>query len=349
MSILVTLWIIYSVNYVSMNQSLIDKFKKGRCTADEVKAILDWYGSEGCDKHYSKEIEKAIKKYDESIVVQHADKEDIYKKIKAAIAHDSTGDRKRRFLHQRIASIAAALLILAVVFAVVFEYTQRKNGEGNELIVEKDAKSTTIGQKSTIFLNDGSIITLNSASSIVYPATFGDESREVELTGEAFFQIAPDPKKPFIVHTNGLSVTALGTSFNIRSYSHENDIQVALNSGKIKVADNRQSAIIDTPNKGVLYNNPNKKMETFQFDYKEAFAWKDGILYFKNAHFEEMIDRFEHWYGVRFHIANVEKSDDKPFTGEFENETLANVLKGLSFSKNFAFDIQDNDVYIEFK
>ena len=336
-----------------MNQSLIDKFKKGRCTADEVKAILDWYNSEDSDKRYSKEIEKAIKKYDESIVVQNADKEDIYRKIQAAIHRDSTaittGDRKRRFLNQPMANIAATLLILAVVFAVVFQFTQRENGEGNKSIVEKDAKSTTLGQKSTIFLNDGSIITLNSASSIAYPATFGDGSREVELTGEAFFQIAPDPKKPFIVHTNGLSVTALGTSFNIRSYPHENDIQVALNSGKIKVADNRQSAIIDTPNEGVLYNNPNKKMKTFQFDSKEAFAWKDGILYFKNAYFEEMIDRFEHWYGVRFHIANVEKSEDKPFTGEFDNETLANVLKGLSFSKNFAFDIQDNDVYIEFK
>lgn len=333
-----------------MDQSLIDKFKQGRCTPEEVKAVLDWYNSEECERRYSEQIDKAIKIYDESIVLQDSNKESVYSKLRSRIQRDvNIKERTGRSFFHRFANIAAVILFLAAAIVVVFEYSRRAQSENGELpAVQSITKSTTLGQKSTIFLSDGSIITLNSGSSVQYPAGFGDENRKVTLTGEAFFQIAKDPGRPFIVHASDLSITALGTSFNIRSYENEDHIKVALRTGKIKVEDERQSAIIDMPNKGVYYSNSDEKLDTLQFDSKEAFAWKDGILYFKNASFEEMVARFEHWYGVSFHIANMEKADDKLFTGEFNNETLSNVLKGLSFSKDFNFEIKNNDVYIEF-
>ena len=203
------------------------------------------------------------------------------------------------------------------------------------------------GLKSRIFLDDGSTVILNAESTLVFPSEFGSGERQVKLMGEAYFEVAQDPARPFVVETGDVRIVARGTEFNVRKYGENGETYVALINGEIEVSDASGRGYFQPvylqSGEGLAFNAQTGLLKKDYFNLKEQTAWKDGILYFNDEDFRSVITRLERWYGVSIEPGNL-VDEEWNFSGEYNHEYLINVLLGLSYSKDFTFEISGNHV-----
>lgn len=225
------------------------------------------------------------------------------------------------------------------------------NPPAQQLIEMKKAYNPE-GRKSRITLPDGSLVNLNAGSSLQFPAEFNDSMRVVELTGEAFFDVAENAEKPFIVKTHNIQTEVLGTTFNIRAFDDDREINVALVTGKVKVTGkdekvNKMDHIL-FPGEKLIYNKREESYSKTQFDLTEETGWKDEILVFNNTDFPKFITLLERWYGVKI---NVEKAPEKRWSvnGHFKNESLEEVLIGVQFTYDIDYKIENKSVTLKCK
>lgn len=241
----------------------------------------------------------------------------------------------------------AASIIIALGIGVVFHLTQTPPE------VTYITKTTSKGQKATITLSDGSTARLNAQSAITYPETFAEELRELELVGEAFFDIKKDKDRPFVVSAHKIETTVLGTTFNVNAYD-SSEVSVALVSGRVKVNaahDNssfNQSEVFLNPGESALYDLESGDINIGPFDEKKLVAWKDGIIYLSDAGYNQVFDQLAHWYGVEFEFVNA-PTDKWDYSGEFEDMSLELVLSTIGYSKGFEFQIQKDVVTLKFE
>jgi ferric-dicitrate binding protein FerR (iron transport regulator) len=247
-------------------------------------------------------------------------------------------------LTRSILKVAATLLLVAAA-AFALNYFAGFPAENTENTHQETfvVKSTLSGQKSKIFLPDGSSLWLNAASKIRYQTDFNDSIRKVFLEGEAYFTVRKDASRPFVVEANNTEVTALGTEFNVNAYPEWEQIRVSLSEGIVRVRklDHEMSsdnAVLLHPGEmATIPRNENHITKT-NFDPLKMVAWKDGVIYFKDADFEEITHTLEKWYGVRF-VYDRPPDKEWVFSGKFENDYLDNILIILSFSEDFEYDI----------
>ncbi len=190
---------------------------------------------------------------------------------------------------------------------------------------------TDWGQKLNVTLSDGTKVVLNSGSTIRFPERFEGDSREVELVGEAFFDVVKNKDKPFLVRTTDLTTVVLGTSFNINAYPDKEEIAVTLASGKVKIA-SADSIVLINPNEQAVFNNLNKTIRTSQVQINPYIDWKNGIIHINDATLAETAEILERWYGVDFVFEN-EKLENCHITATYDNQTLATVLESIKHVK----------------
>ncbi len=244
--------------------------------------------------------------------------------------------------------IAAAIIVLTVAVFIL-----RNIGNSEDLQVaqsiQMNEKTLPSGQKMKIFLPDGSTVWLNAESTITYPERFDDEYRVVSLKGEGFFEVKKNPLKPFIVRTENMNVTVLGTTFNVRNYQNEGKTDVALETGKVMIETDgsKDSKYILSPGEGVSMNKKSGRTYKYEVDPKAAYQWKDGVIYFDKANFDEVINKLSRWYGVEFIVDNY-RGVEWEYSAEFKNDYLDNILRSISFSQGFKYKLDQNKVTIKF-
>lgn len=238
--------------------------------------------------------------------------------------------------------------VLAGVFILAVAATYISNGLKNEVEVQFVKKVNVSGQKSTIFLADGSQVNLNASSTLTYPKDFSGDERKVFLKGEAFFKVKKG-EKPFVVETEHLKARVLGTSFNIRDFDGKDEYSLSLLTGKVMVSsvDTPQDYIILNPGQKSGPDIENGSLMVTAFEYDEEMAWKDGVIVFKEIPFKQVLERLEAWYGVEF-IQENGPAEHFLVTGKFNNESLDNVLRSISYTGNFSYSFQGKSVYINF-
>ena len=223
---------------------LIDKYLEGNCTQQEeelLDRVLDSYDGQEEDEVYF-DGEKEIK---EEIYLGFAEKAGIVREAKKAPTP----------FYNYLVKVAASLLILVGLGSAV--YLESKTQPEQELAQSIITKTTEWGQRSDIVLSDGTQITLNAGSSIEFPESFeGAPVREVTLNGEAFFEVAKNPNKPFLIKTEGVTTKVLGTSFNVNSYAFNDHISVTVKTGKVQVQSTSKNGQVNT-----VYLLPNEKAE----------------------------------------------------------------------------------------
>ena len=201
---------------------------------------------------------------------------------------------------------------------------------------------TPRGGKYRVVLPDGSRVWLNSESSLRYPTSFTQAERKVTLTGEAYFEIAPDKKVPFRVETNGQVVEVLGTHFNISSYANE-AVKTTLLEGSVRViqkaADGKKTVKLLKPGQQSLVDPSHEGITVENANTEKAMAWKNGYFQFQNTDIEEVMREVSRWYDVE--VVFAEKVPQEEFTGFISRKVkLSVVLKileqggGVSFSVN---------------
>ncbi|EOZ91563.1 putative anti-sigma factor [Indibacter alkaliphilus LW1] len=269
----------------------------------------------------------------------------------------STGTSQRKtprniqtsFWNNQFSRVAA---ILVVIFAISFLFhaiLKENRPEAGDQIPSWFfiTKSTNYGEKLNFALPDGSMVWLNAGSSLEFPSAFEDNVRLVKLHGEGFFEIAEDVAKPFKVQTGNLTITALGTSFNVNNRDKD-DLRVSLVTGKVKVDDTfSEGEYFLIPGQELVYNPEDKTGAVYPFDLELVQGWRNGTLVFKKAPFEHVKSELERWYGVTISTSGS-YSTSWHFNGKFENQTLETVLLSLSNIEEFKYEIEGKKVNISF-
>lgn len=338
---------------------IIFLYLSGNANAKEVKVLKKWITESSSNKKQFNHIKDYWNNNHLKIELDKG--ENLYKKLKDIIYNPDLNykekvkpifDKKEKnFYWFKIAGIAASLLLLVSIW-IYFSRTQLTKNEPYKEIVTV-IKENPAGQKSNIMLPDGSLVWLNSKSSIKYPQQFNSSHRDIELTGEAYFDVIHDPSRPFIVHSNKFDVTVLGTKFNVKSFSSDQNSRISLIEGRVKVTitDDTSKQFEPTflnPGEELSYNPLSQKINKHKFDKDDITAWKDGILILKSNNFSELKENLETWYGVTI-ILKGTPPDNFVVTGYFDNESLSNVLKTLQFGREFEYNIKDNIITIIFK
>lgn len=259
-----------------------------------------------------------------------------------------TEKKTQRFISY-FSKVAAVFVLVAIASLMIF-YTRdgRKLSDGEVIMIEK---LTLPGQKLTLKLADGSAVTLNSGSRIICPETFPGAERKVRLEGEAFFDVVKDPARPFVIVTDNLNVRVLGTSFNVRSFNDEDNVSVAVLSGKVMVSGNSDSLAskrqILLPNEMLEYSVKEKNFsEKKIFDSSVVFSWKDQNLVFKDENLDRILVTLSRWYGVEFNV-QAQLDYTRKFTGNFKNPTLKEVMESISYNYQFDYEINDGNILIK--
>lgn len=255
----------------------------------------------------------------------------------------------------RVASMAAAVALL--ISAGAFLYNRQHHG----LV----AKVTSRGEKATFIMEDGTRVTLNADSKLEYAPGFNVKNREVYLTGEAFFDVHPNAKQPFIIHTDKMDVRVLGTAFNVKSYPDETATEATLLKGAIEVTvnDNPGKKILLKPSQKLIvdsYDSTRKRTVSIRdikpelttltyYKHKDTVimetSWVQNKLVFENEDFETLAKRMERWYNVSIRF-NKKDTRNLRFTGILERETVTEALSALHLTEDFSYKIEDSTIVI---
>ncbi|WP_259067190.1 FecR family protein [Mucilaginibacter sp. X4EP1] len=210
----------------------------------------------------------------------------------------------------------------------LISYADSKENAALKSLVYNTA-STPRGGQYQFVLADGTKVWLNSASSIKYPVQFIGNERKVELTGEAYFEVAHDAKKPFRVVSNGQTVEVLGTHFNVNAYGDEGEVKTTLLEGSVKVSSQNINTVIK-PGEQAQFDNGKIKVKNVDVD--EVVAWKNGFFYFEDNNIQEVMRQLARWYDVD--IKYEGKLPSREFSGEISrNVNASQILDILSFKK----------------
>jgi transmembrane sensor len=278
--------------------------------------------------------------------ISEKDKLTLWDRIDMEIIHTSKTKKLKRDLFINFAyysKIAATFLIIFASIAIVYRFSQSGTKPETPL-VKTILKSTMVGEKLTVRLQDGSMVKLNSGSWISYPEQFNVEERAIELNGEAYFEVADDPLRAFVVKAGDIYTKALGTSFSISNYPGDDSIFVSLTSGKVLVGKTISQAVHLEPGQMASYISQKDILVKHSFLDRQSISWIDDIIIFKNADWQEIEKKLSRWYGVE--IINEKPDVLWDYSGEFKGYSLENILKSMCYSKNLNFKIKKDMVKI---
>ncbi|RAJ02585.1 FecR family protein [Chitinophaga skermanii] len=336
-------------------KQVLERYTQGKCTPAEQEVIEKWFAS--INQHQTSYFD------DELLQAQlNAVQLRIHQKM------ESPKSLYRRLLQPKWVGLAASILICIVVVIYAL-YTPKPTLHPSSSTIAVNSKlktnkiirngyveiTTAKGSNEKLLLADGSTVQLNASSKLRYPVDFGPHARNIYLDeGEAYFKVATDAKRPFTVHTAELATTALGTSFNIRAYAHENKITVALLTGKVQIdhvteqTQSTQPAFILLPSELLSYDRKSFSIVKTSFEQaNDIVGWKQGYLVFKDAGYQEVITEIENRYDVT--IINQSDKKDWNYTGYFKDENLQDVIETICLTKNIDYTITNDTIILKSK
>jgi len=203
--------------------------------------------------------------------------------------------------------------------------------------------STPKGGQYQVLLSDGSKVWLNAASSLKFPAVFNGSERNVELSGEAYFEVEKNEKMPFNVIANGTKVAVLGTHFNIMAYADGGAVKTTLLEGSVKLSKGRLTALLKPGQQG-LVSASSGTFEIEEADVESAVAWKNGYFMFNDSNFQEVMRQIARWYDVDLVYKN--KTNSHEFVGKISRKyNLSKVLKILEISE-VRFELKERTLIV---
>lgn len=210
---------------------------------------------------------------------------------------------------------------------------------------------TNKGTKATVELPDGSKVWLNADSKITFPDKFMGSTREVQICGEAFFDVVSDSLQPMIVSTNkNFKIRVLGTKFNVKSYDNDADAKTTLVSGIVELIEEKAGegevviAKLSNEESYTIKNNATVGVVA-KSDTTKQIAWKNGCLIFDSTPLSEVIKQLERWHGTKFKVDDPSILNFR-YTAEFNSESVVQIMEMLKFISRLDYSIKDNVVHL---
>ena len=369
-----------------MKKDLIEKYLSGNLSEEQEKELMNWVQESDVNRAYFARLKNlwvATQLENENHEINTEDEYRLVRyrlKMRSGRDHPDLQDSYYKLSARR--TLRKALQIAAII---VFLYSIA----GTFIIVKRNLKKeyteirTKRGEKSFLKLADGTLIWLNSETVFRYPSRLDSKNVRVFLDGEAYFDVAKNPNRNFIVQASSLDIAVIGTSFNVKSYSMDNTIETTLEEGKISITGKMgtkqiKDPVILIPNQRATFiknsleysvkniTDPPVDREdtqshtierintvigpqiirTEQIDSKQYTSWKDGKMMFKSKRFEDLALQMERWYDIKIEITDQELKDIR-YTGVFEKETIEQALHALSLSLPFHYEIDQNIITIK--
>lgn len=255
-------------------------------------------------------------------------------------------------------SIIRPWMRYAAVFAVLFglSWTLTRLLQSPEQVLPQQAQIITYqqitvphGQRTHIIMSDSSKIWLNAGTTLRYPSDFGVNNRQVMLNGEASFQVTPS-NIPFTVMVDEVEITVLGTHFNVRNYSTDNDVETTLLEGSVRMQTPRNELIMN-PGEVATYQKDRQTTDVRKMpDVAHKLAWNNNQLIIDGERLEDIARTLERWYNVHVIITADHELKDLRYTGKFVyNENVQQVLKVISISTPIKYKIEGDAITISEK
>lgn len=311
---------------------LLDKFHSGLTDENENETLRQIFESGRTEEYNQYSQEKWGNVMDSlSDEKKTSMKQDILRRI------FSLEDYKNTKKISRLRKVAGRLFIAASIgFAVVGGFYLSR-------YVEKEQSfevTANCGQKSFLTLPDGTIVKLNSASTVTYTSDYNKSNRTVQLSGEAYFEVAKNDKLPFIVEAGDCMVKALGTKFNVRNYSSETETVTTLVEGKVLTSVKGTSKIL-LPQQMLIFNRITNTLAQRAASPDHIVPWLDNEILFDNNDLKEIASTLERMYNVKiiFEDPFIAKYS---YTGLIRNNSLTNVLDLISGTSPVKYEISGN-------
>jgi len=317
-----------------MNIELLKKYFSNKCTEAEVDEVFEWFktnaggiGGKTLMKNIWDDIEERkvdevdfeymLNKIHHRINIENANKD---------FKNGTTNRFRLRILVNSFMKVAAILFIPLLVLTVNFYIDGIKSSKG---VIYSEITSP-YGSRTSFELPDGSKVWLNYGSSLRFPIKFNSKFRELELKGEAYFDVVHNEKQPLIVKTGSIQTKVLGTKFNVMAYADEKDVEVTLQKGKVAIQklNNDGSArnlVVLHPNQQAVYDKTRKLIKYRNIKTEKYISWKDGKLIFIDDPIDVIMKRLERWYNVDIILKDKELSRFT-YKATFTNEQLTQVL-----------------------
>jgi ferric-dicitrate binding protein FerR (iron transport regulator) len=232
------------------------------------------------------------------------------------------------------------MFLLLIGSGIAIQYAGFGVGK-NQLVYQK---STTIaaplGQMTNVELPDGTMVMLNSGSSLTYNGNYALGQRLVTLNGEAYFDVARDPKHPFIVQTSLLNFKVHGTSFNIEAYPGEKNISTTLVDGSLSIMDKSEKEILLlSPGQNAFFDANTSKMTLNKVNTELYTSWKVGLITFRNEKLKDIARKIERWYNVKIVINNGRVGEQAYFGTIMKNKPVDQILEVLKLTSSLKYKI----------
>ena len=307
-----------------MDKEILQRYVEGNVSPEEIIAVVDWLDA---DESHVREFMALHKLNDISLLNQPDSKVDVQKKKKTITF---------RQIGYELAKIAA-ILILFWGGTKLYETTSVK-----ENVIAYQTLYVPAGQRAELILPDSTHVWLNARSKLVYPISFGKDNRQVELNGEAYFDVIHNEKQPFVVKTPQMDIQVLGTEFNVTAYSSSSDFEVALLRGCIELSSPRLSSNYRMKEKEHIRLQNNKLISKDISDY-DYFRWKEGLICFNNESVATIIEKLKLYYDIDIEVYN-QKFINSRYTGKFRTKDgIEQVLRVLQIEHKFTYT-KNNDL-----
>ena len=321
-----------------MNEEKLIEYIKGGITSEsETVEILDWIES-------SPENQKQYNQLKNLWVITGLD----HPELLALPVFSFPKDKQFRFHKSQFVSFMkyAAVFFLAFVLGSLTHYFMNRN-ENNELSSLYNTIDVPYGQRSQITLYDGTKVWLNSGTKFRYPVAFSSKTRDVYIEGEAFFDVVQNKNHPFLVYAGQLKVEVLGTLFNVCAYPDDDEIMATLEEGSINAINTVDGkSVIIKPGEQLILNCATNLLNQQKVNTELYTSWKENLLKFENAPFDEVVKKMERWYDVKINV-DAKINTNERYTMTIKTESLREMLQLVSRTTKIKYEIEENMVVLK--
>lgn len=306
----------------------------------EAKTVIQTLGGGLTQQDILKQVEKIKNQLPvNGMAVKQPDNRDQYSE---ALYISNTGELKTKKLKQLLL-YAACLLVIVSGTVIFLKYSNA--AENITAKVQPQLYINDVGKRQEIKLPDGTLVTLNSNSSVSFDENFNGKERVVQLTGEAFFKVMKNESKPFTVKSDQFSATVLGTSFYVFAKHTAKEYKVDLLEGKVLLG-NDKSKVLLAPGEEGTWNDKGNGFSKSAFDTAALNNWLSGKIHFDNATLKDAAALIEKWYSVNIEIKRKDLNK-RIIKGDYNNVALDDLLRVMCFSLSCSYTYKNDTVIIE--
>jgi len=321
-----------------VNKKLIDSYFEGDISEEDAELVLEWFGTEEGGRWLSARFEE-----DAAAVINKLNpSSELYRIPEPRNEWGEEGDSEpvRKLTIERGGInrnstprwiVIAAVFLTAILISLFQFYYSNPVPQPSEFFTEY---TTTAEEHRIITLNDGTRVRLNEFSSIRIPDIWEPDLRRVELQGEAFFEVASDSLRPFLVKSGSAEIRVLGTAFNVKTKTTDGEMVVAVSEGKVSLGESGTPSVrhpVLEKNMLGLYNPDTNEITAIQTDISNYVSWMHGRVIYHATPFGEVVNQLNHIYDLSSEIQDEELYRLK-LTADFSERSVDNVLETIAHS-----------------